>query len=132
MAQTLVFAELAAAGDDPFISPRKVSMTISLDEGLININATLPILATLDADGAIQLTVVDTLGTPYSDFSGARGTLLSMHLFAALVELSLLMVASDQAQEVDDRSNRVQVLAAFERGVIELAAALPFVSDLTH
>ncbi len=129
LAQTLVFAELAATADGQ--RHQKVSLSISVDEGLILINAELPIVTMLVADGEIQVAVVDSLGTPYSDFSGGAGTLASTHLFAALVELALLMVASDQAQPVSDRSSRVQVLASFEAGLIAVDAALPFTVAMT-
>lgn len=120
-------AEKARNGANPGLAPKNaLSLTISSDEGLINISAVLPAEVTIGVGGTLVYNAKDYLGGTYSVFT-AGGDLSATSRQDAIVQIAqMLSNAEKLIQPVEDQPNFVQLDSSSEAGTITITATLPY------
>ncbi|MBE9215688.1 hypothetical protein IQ247_23985 [Plectonema cf. radiosum LEGE 06105] len=122
-------AENARNGANPGLPPqRNISTTVSFDTGTIAVAATIPVTATVGADGVIQLTAVNYLGATYGAFV-LDGDMTSDTLPEAMVEIATLLSNTEKSiTPAENQPDNVQVQFDLETGSAVISANLPFTS----
>jgi hypothetical protein len=120
-------AEKDRNGANPGLAPKNsLTLTISSDEGLINISAVLPAETTIGAGGTLVYNAKDYLGGSYSAFV-AGGDVSAAFRQDALVQIAqMLSNAEKLIQPVEDQPNFVQIESSSEAGTITVTATLPY------
>lgn len=121
-------AENNRNGNNPGLPPRRnLSTTVSFDTGTIAVAASIPITTNIQANGSIDITAIDYLGSIYAAFSGGGGDLNSDSLPEALLEIASLLAASEKAvTPTENQPNNVQIQIDLEAGTAVISANLPF------
>jgi hypothetical protein len=124
-------AEKLRNGANPGIAPKNnMSITISSDDGVAQITATLPVDVTVLADGGVKYGAKDYLGGTYAAFT-AGGAVTSDTRMEAVVQIASILSASEKAvQPVEDQPNNVQVESSSENGTITITATLPISTSI--
>ena len=124
-------AEKARNGANPGLAPKNaLSLTISSDEGLINISAVLPAEVTVGTGGTLVYNAKDYLGGTYSAFT-AGGDLTATSRQDAVVQIAqMLSNAEKLIQPVEDQPNFVQLDSSSEAGTITVTATLPYTTAI--
>lgn len=124
-------AEKSRNGANPGLAPKNaLSLTISSDEGLINISAVLPAETTIGAGGTLIYNAKDYLGGTYSNFT-AGGDLSAASRQDALVQIAqMLSNAEKLIQPAEDQPNFVQLESSSEAGTITVTATLPYTTAI--
>ena len=120
-------AEKSRNGANPGLAPKNaLSLTISSDEGLINISAVLPAEVTIGTGGNLVYNAKDYLGGTYSAFT-AGGDISAASRQDAIVQIAqMLSNAEKLIQPVEDQPNFVQLESSSEAGTITVTATLPY------
>lgn len=120
-------AEKARNGANPGLPPKNfLTMTISSDEGLVNISAILPSSVTLGADGSIVYNASDYVGAAYSAFVPG-GDLTATTVMDSVVMIAQLLSNTEKlVQPLEDQPNFVQLESSSEAGTITVNATLPY------
>lgn len=121
-----VGAAEAAIVTDP---PNNVQLIADLENGLLNITASLPVTTSLSS-GQIQISATDYINTAggTSTFSGGGGDAESTHLAAAFLEIAQLVQAAEAASTLTPTPNNVQVSIDLDNNVATINAAIPVTS----
>lgn len=121
-------AENTRNGANPGLAPRRnLSTTVSFDAGTVAVAATIPIVTTIEAGGAIKISGSDYLGSTYSTFANGGGDLISTNIVAAFLELGSLLAAAEKAvTPVENQPNNIQIVIDTEAGNATVSANLPF------
>jgi hypothetical protein len=121
-------AENNRNGANPGLTPRRnLSTTVSFDTGTIAVAATIPVTTSIQANGALEVSAIDYLGSTYAAFIGGGGDLNSDSLPEALLEIASLLAASEKAvTPAENQPNNVQITFDLETGSAVIAANLPF------
>lgn len=124
-------AEKSRNGANPGLAPKNaLSLTISSDEGLINISAVLPAEVTVGTGGTLIYNAKDYLGGTYSAFT-AGGDLSATSRQDAVVQIAqMLSNAEKLIQPVEDQPNFVQLDSSSESGTITVTATLPYTTAI--
>lgn len=125
-------AEKARNGANPGIAPKNnMSITISSDDGVAQITATLPVDVTVLADGGVKYGAKDYLGGTYGAFVSG-GDVTSDTRMEAIVQIASILSASEKlVQPLEDQPNNVQVESSSEAGTITVTAALPITTSIS-
>jgi hypothetical protein len=125
-------AEKARNGANPGIAPKNnMSITISSDDGVAQITATLPVDVTVLADGGVKYGAKDYLGGAYAAFT-AGGAVTSDTRMEAVVQVASILSATEKlVQPVEDQPNNVQVESSSENGTITITATLPITTSIS-
>lgn len=120
-------AEKARNGQNPGLPAKNfLTLTISSDEGLINISAALPSEVTLGTDGSIVYNAKDYLGATYSAFTPGGAVTATTRQDAVVMLAQILSNAEKLVQPVEDQPNFVQLESSSEAGTITINATLPY------
>lgn len=124
-------AEKARNGANPGIAPKNnMSITISSDDGVAQITATLPVDVTVLADGGVKYGAKDYLGGAYAAFT-AGGDVTSDSRMEAVVQIASILSATEKlVQPAEDQPNNVQVESSSENGTITITASLPITTTI--
>lgn len=120
-------AEKTRNGANPGLPAKNfLTLTISSDEGIINISAALPASITLGTDGSIVYNATDYLGAAYSPFTSG-GAITATSVMDAVVMLAQILSNTEKlVTPLEDQPNFVQVEASSEAGTITVTATLPY------
>jgi hypothetical protein len=119
--------EKARNGANPGLAPKNsISITISSDDGTVNISASLPCDVTVGAGGTLVYNAKDYLGGTFAAFT-AGGDVTATSRMDAVVQIAQLLSNAEKAvTPVEDQPNFVQVESSSETGTITVTATLPF------
>ncbi|NER26444.1 MAG: hypothetical protein F6J89_02155 [Symploca sp. SIO1C4] len=112
--------------------PGNINFTSDLSAETITVAATLPVTTALDANGQVIVTASDYLQPlgATSDFDNGSGELSSIHLAAALFEISQKVHAAEQAISADTRPNNLTVAIDLEASTAQIDATFPITSAI--
>lgn len=120
-------AEKARNGANPGLAPKSnIAITVSSDEGIATITATLPAEVALEANGSLSYNAKDYLGGVYAAFAGGGDVAVTNCMDAFVVVAQRLSMAEKLVQPVEDQPNFVQVESSSEAGTITVSATLPY------
>jgi hypothetical protein len=119
-------AEKLRNGANPGVAAKNnVSVTVSSDEGVAQVTATLPTTVTSLSDGGIKYLAKDYLGGTYSTFAPG-GDVTATLLQDALVQVASILAASEKGVlPVEDQPNNIQIDSSSENGTISITATIP-------
>jgi hypothetical protein len=125
-------AEKARNGANPGIAPKNnMTVTISSDEGVAQITATLPVDVTVLADGGIKYGAKDYLGGIYGAFT-AGGDVTADTRMEAVVQIASILAAKEKTvQPLEDQPNNIQIESSSENGTITVTATLPISTSIS-
>lgn len=124
-------AEKNRNGANPGLASKSnIAITISSDEGLATITASLPAEVALDASGSLSYNAKDYLGGTFAAFTGGGEVLVSTAMDAFVVVAQKLSIAEKEVQPIEDQPNFVQVESSSESGTITVTATLPYTSAI--
>lgn len=123
--------EKARNGANPGLAPRNsISITISSDDGTVNISASLPSDVTVGAGGSLVYNAKDYLGGSFAAFT-AGGDVTATTRMDAFVQIAQMLSGAEKAvTPVEDQPNFVQVESSSEAGTITVTATLPFNANI--
>ncbi len=120
-------AEKTRNGENPGLGAKNaISITISSDEGLINVQANLPCDTSSLADGSLVYNAKDYLGAAYSVFAPG-GSLTATTKMDVLVQIAQMISQAEKTiLPVEDQPNFLQIDSSSEAGTINITATIPF------
>ena len=120
-------AEKNRNGANPGLAPKNsLNLTISSDEGLINISAVMPAEVTIGAGGTLVYNAKDYLGGSYSNFTPG-GDITATSRQDALVQIAQILSSAEKLiQPQEDQPNFVQIDSSSEAQTITVTATLPY------
>lgn len=120
-------AEKTRNGANPGLAPKNsISITVSSDDGTVNISASLPSDVSVGTGGTLVYNAKDYLGGTYAAFT-AGGDLTATTRMDAFVQIAQLLSSAEKAvTPVEDQPNFVQIDSSSESGTITVTATLPF------
>ena len=122
-------AEKSRNGANPGLAAKSnIAITISSDEGIATITASLPAEVSLDSLGSLSYNAKDYLGGTYAAFTPGGDITVSTAMDAFVVVAQKLSIAEKAVQPVEDQPNFVQVESSSETGTITVTATLPYTS----
>jgi hypothetical protein len=125
-------AEKARNGANPGIAPKNnMSVTISADEGVAQISATLPVEVTVLTDGGIKYAAKDYLGGTFAAFTAGGAVTADTRMEAVAQVASLLAAEEKTIQPLEDQPNNVQIESSSENGTITVTATLPITTSIS-
>ncbi len=107
-------------------TPNNVQLLADLENGLLNITASLPVTTSLSG-GQIQISANDYINTAggTSTFSGGGGDAQATHLAAAFLEIAQLVQEAEAASTLIPTPNNVQVSVNLDNEIATINAAIP-------
>jgi hypothetical protein len=125
-------AEKARNGANPGLTPKSnIAVTISSDEGVATIAASLPADVSIDAaTGSISYNAKDYLGGTYAAFTGGGDVVTASAMDAFVIIAQRLSIAEKLIQPLEDQPNFVQVESSSESGLITVTATLPYTATI--
>lgn len=104
-----------------------VTMSAEFEGNSFNINVSLPIAESLNANGQVVLAPSDYLGSTYSAFVVGTGEAKSTTLMGVVLELAQKLSAAEKAvQPESDQPTNITVDISLETRLATIAAAIPF------
>ena len=120
-------AEKARNGANPGLPAKNsLTLTVSSDQGLIDISAVLPAEVTIGTDGSIVYNAKDYLGGTYAAFTSGGAVTATTAMDAVVLVAQLLSNAEKAVIPIEEQPNYVQVVASSETGTITVTATLPY------
>lgn len=120
-------AEKLRNGANPGVQAKNfVTLTISSDEGIVNISATLPSEVTLGTDGSVIYNAKDYLSPTYSAFTAGGEITATTAMDAVVMIAQMLSSAEKLVQPLEDQPNFIQLDSSSETGTITITATLPY------
>lgn len=124
-------AEKARNGANPGVSPKNfLTVTISSDEGLVTISASLPSEVKLGTDGSVIYNAKDYLSSAYSAFTPGGDITANTSMDAVVMLAQMLSTAEKAVQPQEDQPNYIQLDSSSENGTISVNATLPYRSTI--
>jgi hypothetical protein len=124
-------AEKARNGANPGIAPKNnISITISSDDGVAQVTATLPVEVTVLADGGVKYAAKNYLGGVYALFTPGGDVTADTRMEAVVQIASILSASEKLVQPLEDQPNNVQVESSSEAGTITVTATLPISTSI--
>jgi hypothetical protein len=125
-------AEKARNGANPGLTPKSnIAVTVSSDEGIASITASLPADVSIDATtGSILYNAKDYLGGTYAVFTGGGDVVTASAMDAFVIIAQRLSMAEKLIQPAEDQPNFVQIESSSESGLITVTATLPYVGSI--
>lgn len=122
-------AEKARNGSNPGLAPKSnIAVTISSDEGISTITASLPAEVSLDTTGSLSYNAKDYLGGSFAAFTSGGDLTVTTAMDAFVMIAQRLSMAEKAVLPAEDQPNFVQVESSSETGTITVTATLPYTS----